>query len=230
MIARRAGAADDRAVSGQPVQPPRHAAHLRRVRRARSELEVSPDAMVDMTAAEPTRRARPQDHALHARAQLSAAGAASCRAPPLCLRRRPRSLRGLLWSLGLALLLPPLVCRRRCWFSAAVRRALTQDTRAYKVWWFILSVAGRVQPAAVDRGDFAAHARTLCAVDFPVGRPASPLVYWAPGSSRRPSAVIVGAGAVIGVGAGLVGHAGTIAAGRNLPHRHRALARRPRRR
>ena len=58
----------------------------------------------------------------------------------------------------------------------------------------------------------------------------SPLVYWAPGSLviDRPL-VIVEAGAVIGMGAGLAGHAGTLAPDGIVSHRHRRAARRPRR-
>ena len=119
----------------------------------------------------------------------------------------------ILWSLAWLYLLPPLVCRLTLLvFGMPHGRALTQDTRAYKVWWFTYQwqVVFNRLPWLDEILRLAPGLYALWL--FLWGGRVSPLTFWAPGSLAfdRPL-VIVEAGAVIGVGAGLVGHAGTIA-------------------
>jgi hypothetical protein len=117
------------------------------------------------------------------------------------------------WSLAWIYLLPPLACRLTLLaFGIPQGRGLTQQDRAYKVWWFTyqwqvlfnrlpwLEEILRLVPGL--------YALWL----FLWGGRVSPLAYWAPGSIiiDRPL-VIVEAGAVIGGGAGLVGHVGRLA-------------------
>jgi hypothetical protein len=121
-------------------------------------------------------------------------------------------------AIGLAVawiyLVPPLVCRLTiAVFGRPSGRALRQDSRAYKVWWFIYQwqvLHNRVPwLEEVLRLVPGLYAAWLCLW----GGRVSPLAYWAPGSLAfdRPL-VVVERGALIGAGAGLVGHAGTLAA------------------
>jgi hypothetical protein len=120
----------------------------------------------------------------------------------------------LLWSIGWFFLLPPFACRLALLlFGRPYGRALTQAAPAYKVWWFIHQwqlVFNRLpwieEILRLVPGLYALWI-------FLWGGRVSPLVYWAPGSLviDRPL-VIVETGAVIGMGAGLAGHAGTVAA------------------
>jgi hypothetical protein len=119
-----------------------------------------------------------------------------------------------LWAAGWFLLLPPLACRLAlAVFGRPHGRALTQAAAAYKVWWFIHQwqlVFNRVpwieEILRLLPGLYALWI-------FLWGGRVSPMAYWAPGSLviDRPL-VIVEAGAVIGMGAGLAGHAGGLAA------------------
>ena len=120
----------------------------------------------------------------------------------------------LLWALGWFLLLPPLACRLALLlFGRPYGRGLTQAAPAYKVWWFIhqWQLPFNRLPWIEEILRLAPGLYTLWI--FLWGGRASPLVYWAPGSLviDRPL-VHVEAGAVIGMGAGLAGHAGGIAA------------------
>ena len=74
-------------------------------------------------------------------------------------------------------------------------------------------MAGRVQPSALAGGNFAPGAGPLFTMDFPVGRPGQPagLLVARVHSSSTGLWSSSSAGAVIGTGAGLVGHAGTLA-------------------
>jgi hypothetical protein len=117
------------------------------------------------------------------------------------------------WSLAWLYLLPPVVCRLTLVIFGTPRgRALTQDARAYKVWWFTYQwqiVFNRLpwldEILRLVPGLYALWI-------FLWGGRASPLVYWAPGSLVIDRAlVIVERGALIGAGAGLVGHAATMA-------------------
>jgi hypothetical protein len=119
----------------------------------------------------------------------------------------------LLWSAGWFFLLPPLASRLALLLFGRPRgRALTQAARAYKVWWFIHQwqlVFNRLpwieEILRLVPGLYALWI-------FLWGGRVSPLVYWAPGSLVIDRAfVIVESGAVIGMGAGLAGHAGTLA-------------------
>ena len=120
----------------------------------------------------------------------------------------------LLWSAGWFFLLPPLACRLALLlFGRPHGRALTQAAGAYKVWWFIHQwqlVFNRL-PWIEEILRLAPGLYALWIYLW--GGRVSPLVYWAPGSLviDRPL-VIVETGAVIGMGAGLAGHAGTVAA------------------
>ena len=120
----------------------------------------------------------------------------------------------ILWSLAWLYLLPPIVCHAALLvFGRPSGRGLTQDTRAYKVWWFTYQwqiVFNRLpwleEILRLTPGLYALWI-------FLWGGRASPLVYWAPGSVAfdRPL-VHIERGAVIGAGAGLVGHMARIAA------------------
>jgi hypothetical protein len=119
----------------------------------------------------------------------------------------------ILWALAWLYLLPPVVCRLTlALFGRPHGRALTQDTRAYKVWWFTYQwqvVFNRV-PWMEDILRIAPGLYALWI--FLWGGRVSPLVYWAPGALviDRPL-VTVETGAVVGIGAGLVAHVGTLA-------------------
>jgi hypothetical protein len=117
------------------------------------------------------------------------------------------------WALAWLCLLPPLVCRLTILvFGVPHGRGLTQQDRAYKVWWFTYQwqvVFNRLPwLEEILRLVPGLYALWL----FLWGGRVSPLVYWAPGSLviDRPL-VIVETGAVIGAYAGLVGHVGTLA-------------------
>ncbi len=119
----------------------------------------------------------------------------------------------ILWFLAWLYLLPPLICRLTLFvFGAPIGRALTQKARAYKVWWFTYQ-----WQVVFDRLPWLEELLRLVPGLYALwiflwGGRASPLVYWSPGSLviDRPL-VIVQRGAVIGVGAGLVGHVATLA-------------------
>lgn len=117
------------------------------------------------------------------------------------------------WSAAWLLLLPPLVCRLTLlMFGMPHGRGLSQDARAYKVWWFVQQwqVVFNRLPWIEELMRLVPGLYALWI--FLWGGRVSPLVYWAPGALviDRPL-VIVEAGAVIGTGAGLAGHAGTLA-------------------
>ena len=116
-------------------------------------------------------------------------------------------------SLAWIYLVPPLVCRLVLLaFGTPHGRALTQHDRAYKVWWFTyqwqvlfnrlpwLDEILRLVP-----GLYALWIRLW-------GGRVSLFSFWAPGALvvDRPL-VVVEAGAVIGAGAGVSGHSGTLA-------------------
>jgi hypothetical protein len=110
-------------------------------------------------------------------------------------------------------LLPPLICRMAMlMFGVPQGRALTQQHRAYKVWWFTYQ-----WQAVFNRLPWLEELLRLVPGLYALwlflwGGRVSPLVYWAPGSLvvDRPL-VIVETGAVIGGYTGLVGHVGTLA-------------------
>jgi hypothetical protein len=116
-------------------------------------------------------------------------------------------------SLAWLYLLPPIVCRLTLLvFGAPYGRALSQHDRAYKVWWFAYQ-----WQAVFNRLPWLEEILRLVPGLYALwlflwGARVSPLVYWAPGSLviDRPL-LIVEAGAVIGAGAGLVGHTATLA-------------------
>lgn len=119
----------------------------------------------------------------------------------------------ILWSLVWLYLLPPIVCRVTLLvFGTPHGRALTQETRAYKIWWFTYQwqVVFNRLPWLEEMLRLVPGLYALWI--FLWGGRVSPFVYWSPGSLAfdRPL-VIVETGAVVGVGAGLVGHAGMIA-------------------
>jgi hypothetical protein len=117
------------------------------------------------------------------------------------------------WSLLWLCLLPPLVCRLTLLlFGTPAGRGLSQSDRAYKVWWFTCQ-----WQAVFNRLPWLEELLRLIpgAYAFWIflwGGRVSPLAYWAPGSTvvDRPL-VVVEAGAVIGMGAGLTGHLGVLA-------------------
>ena len=111
-------------------------------------------------------------------------------------------------------LVPPLVCRSTLLlFGRPQGRSLTQETRAYKVWWFTAQwqvVFNRLpwleELLRLVPGLYALWIRLW-------GGRVSPWAYWGPGSIVVDRyLVIVEAGAVIGMGAGLTGHIATLAA------------------
>src|SRR5262249_32827235 len=94
------------------------------------------------------------------------------------------------WALAWLYLVPPLVCRLTiALFGRPQGRGLTQQSRAYKVWWFTYQwqvVFNRVpwldeilRPAP----------RPFAFLDFFAGRPVSPLGYFTPGSLAVPPAL-----------------------------------------
>lgn len=117
-----------------------------------------------------------------------------------------------LWSAAWLYLLPPLVCRATLLlFGRPQGRGLTQDTRAYKVWWFT-----HQWQVVFNRLPWLEELLRLVPGLYALwiglwGGKVSPLVYWGPGALvvDRPL-VIVEPGAVIGMGAGLTGHLGTL--------------------
>lgn len=120
----------------------------------------------------------------------------------------------ILWSVGWFLLLPPLVCRLTLFICGRPQgRALTQAASAYKVWWFIHQWQLVFNRLPWIEEIFRLVPGLYALWIFLWGGRVSPMVYWAPGSLviDRPL-VIVEAGAVIGMGAGLAGHAGGLAA------------------
>ena len=110
-------------------------------------------------------------------------------------------------------LVPPLACRLALLlFGKPHGRALTQHDRAYKVWWFTYQwqVLFNRLPWLDEILRLVPGLYALWI--FLWGGRASPLVYWAPGALvvDRPL-LVVQRGAVIGAGAGLSGHSGTLA-------------------
>jgi hypothetical protein len=119
----------------------------------------------------------------------------------------------IIWSLAWIYLVPPIVCRVTLLvFGTPHGRALTQKTRAYKVWWFTYQwqVVFNRLPWLEEILRLVPGLYALWI--FLWGGRVSPLVYWSPGSLAidRPL-IVVESGAVVGVGAGLVGHVATIA-------------------
>ncbi|HUR20322.1 MAG TPA: hypothetical protein VMZ90_05895 [Vicinamibacterales bacterium] len=111
-------------------------------------------------------------------------------------------------------LVPPLMCRLTILvFGRPQGRGLTQETRAYKVWWFTHQwqvVFNRLpwleELLRLVPGLYALWIRLW-------GGKVSPWAYWGPGSIVADRhLVIVEEGAVIGMGAGLTGHLGHLAA------------------
>lgn len=119
----------------------------------------------------------------------------------------------ILWSAAWLFLLPPLACRLAlAMFGRPHGRALTQDTRAYKVWWFThqWQVVFHRLPWIEECLRLVPGLYALWILLW--GGRVSPLVYWAPGSivTDRPL-VAVEAGAVIGMGAALAAHNASLA-------------------
>jgi hypothetical protein len=119
----------------------------------------------------------------------------------------------LVWSAAWIFLLPPLVCRLTLLLLGTPHgRALTQADRAYKVWWFMhqWQIVFNRLPWLEELLRVVPGLYALWILLW--GGRVSPLVYWAPGSLiiDRPL-VVVEPGAVVGAGAGLAGHAGTLA-------------------
>ena len=120
----------------------------------------------------------------------------------------------ILWSAGWFFLLPPLACRLTLLIFGRPRgRALTQAAHAYKIWWFIHQWQLVFNRLPWIEEIFRLVPGLYALWIFLWGGRVSPMVYWAPGSLviDRPL-VVVETGAVIGMGAGLAGHAGTLAA------------------
>jgi hypothetical protein len=120
----------------------------------------------------------------------------------------------LLWSAAWLYLVPPLACRLTLVaFGRPQGRGLTQDTRAFKVWWFT-----HQWQVVFNRLPWLEELLRLVPGLYALwiglwGGQVSPWAYWAPGSivvDRH--LVIVEAGAVIGMGAGLTGHIGNLTA------------------
>lgn len=120
----------------------------------------------------------------------------------------------LFWSVAWLYLVPPVVSRvTLLLFGRPEGRALTQDTRAYKVWWFTHQwqvVFNRLpwleELLRLVPGLYALWIRSW-------GGRVSPWAYWGPGSLVVDRyLVVVEAGAVIGMGAGLSGHIGYLSA------------------
>ena len=120
-----------------------------------------------------------------------------------------------LWALAWLYLLPPVMSRLAIlMFGAPQGRALTQETRAYKVWWFT-----HQWQVVFNRVPWLEEILRLMPGVYALwlwlwGARVSPLVYWGPGALVIDrTLVVVETGAVIGMGAGLAGHAGTLADG-----------------
>jgi len=128
---------------------------------------------------------------------------------------RAQSLRSvLLWSAAWLYLVPPVVTRVTLLLLGRPEgRGLTQDARAYKVWWFTHQwqvVFNRLpwleELLRLVPGLYALWIRAW-------GGRVSPWAYWGPGSLVVDRyLVVVEAGAVIGMGAGLTGHIGHLSA------------------
>jgi hypothetical protein len=126
-----------------------------------------------------------------------------------------QSLRSVLaWSAAWLYLVPPVVSRATLLlFGWPEGRGLTQDTRAYKVWWFTHQwqvVFNRLpwleELLRLVPGLYALWIRLW-------GGQVSPWAYWGPGSLVVDRyLVVVEPGAVIGMGAGLTGHIGHLSA------------------
>jgi hypothetical protein len=137
--------------------------------------------------------------------QLLAGAAAVC-----MLARSPAAAIAI--ALAWLYLLPPLACRLTLLlFGRPQGRGLTQHDRAYKVWWFTAQwqiVFNRLpwleEVLRLTPGLYALWM-------FLWGGKVSPVVYWAPGALvlDRPL-VVIERGALIGAGAGLTSHAGTL--------------------
>jgi hypothetical protein len=118
----------------------------------------------------------------------------------------------ILFLIAWVFLLPPLACRLAfSWFGAPHGIDLTQDSRAYKVWWF-----SHQWQAVFNRLPWIEEILRLAPGLYSVwinlwGGRASAMVYWSPGCIviDRPL-IIVEPFAVIGGHAGLTGHLGRI--------------------
>lgn len=110
-------------------------------------------------------------------------------------------------------LVPPLVCRTVLALYGVPRgRSLDQASRAYKVWWFLTQLQ-----VIFGRVPWLEEILRLVPGVYPAwlnlwGSRVSPLAYWAPGSRVADRyLLVVEKGAVIGIGAGISGHVGTLA-------------------
>jgi hypothetical protein len=120
----------------------------------------------------------------------------------------------LVWSAGWLFLLPPAVCRLTfLLWGRPHGRGLTQETRAYKVWWFT-----HQWQVVFDRLPWIEELLRLVPGLYALwlrlwGATVSPWVYWGAGSLvvDRPL-LVVEAGSVIGGYAGFTGHLGALAA------------------
>jgi hypothetical protein len=124
----------------------------------------------------------------------------------------PRS--ALVWSAAWLFLVPPAACRvALLLFGRPQGRGLTQDTRAYKVWWFThqWQVVFNRLPWLEELLRLVPGLYALWIALW--GGKVSPWAYWGPGSLVVDRyLVVVESGAVIGMGAGLTGHIGYLAA------------------
>lgn len=125
-------------------------------------------------------------------------------AAALASSRSTRLLAAVAWLY----LVPPFVCRLTLLvFGRPQGRDLSQDTRAYKIWWFT-----HQWQVVFNRLPWLEELLRLVPGLYAMwiwmwGGSVSPWAYWAPGSivvDRH--LVIVERGAVIGMGAGLTGH------------------------
>src|SRR5262245_8256881 len=110
-------------------------------------------------------------------------------------------------------LVAPLVCRVTLFvFGRPHGRGLTQNSRAYKVWWFT-----HQWQVVFNRLPWLEELLRLVPGLYALwiwmwGGKVSPWAYWGPGSIVVDRYLaIVEAGAVIGMGAGLTGHLGNLA-------------------
>jgi hypothetical protein len=116
------------------------------------------------------------------------------------------------WALAWLYLLPPLACRLAfALFGAPHGRALTQDDRAYKVWWFSYKCQ-----ILFNRLPWLEEILRLAPGLYALwlwlwGARVSPLVYWGPGSLvvDRPL-VIIEPGVIVAGHAGITAHTATI--------------------